>query len=100
MTTNEKWIDAIVAILATVPLIWLRAWVIVKLWSWFVVPLGVKPLTIGLAIGLCIVVALLKGIKRPGYEPSRSWPGMQASIYSLFVSLASWGTGAIYLHFV
>ena len=51
--------NVIVGLLSFVVLsIILRAWVLVVLWGWFLVPLGVFELSITTAIGISIIVGL------------------------------------------
>jgi len=40
-------------------LIFLKAWLVMALWSWFVAPLGVMPLTLGLAMGISVLSSVL-----------------------------------------
>lgn len=47
------------AFAVVVPLMGLRGWAIIKLWTWFVVPLGVAALPMASAIGISTLVSLL-----------------------------------------
>jgi hypothetical protein len=80
-------------LLAALPLFALyHAWVFRDLWSWFVVPLGVRPLTIWHAWGLIIVAGLLRGHAQKSpkdYDKSEFW-GMM-----LLGPLVAWLIGAL-----
>lgn len=47
-------------LLGPVAVIW-RGYVLSVLWAWFMVPLGMRPIGIALAIGLSLVASLLTG---------------------------------------
>lgn len=50
-------------ILAAIPLVFWSAFVLMTLWGWFVVPLGVQALNLPHAIGLALIVGWAKGIR-------------------------------------
>lgn len=71
----------------------LRGFVLVKLWHWFIVPLGVVELRIPTALGIAVIVSLLTtdyGVIR---EKREWWEDM---FYSTGLSLFAFGFGWIY----
>ena len=49
-------------------------WIIHLMWQWFVVPLGVSPISVTHAIGLGILVSLLtKDAPQPDDDPDRAF---------------------------
>ena len=61
-----------------------NAWLFVDMWQWFVVPLGMKPLTLWMAYGLLMVVA---------------WPlaGTMSRVQQTYDKVTSDGTKRSYL---
>ncbi len=49
----------IISIVLVVPTMLLNGWVLVKLWLWFIVPLGVLAITVPHGIGIASVVSYL-----------------------------------------
>jgi len=73
-------------------MILLRGFVLVDLWEWFIVPLGLIRIGFFHALGISILVALLTyegtdGSKKEWYEPL---------VKSLAITLFSWWFGYIY----
>lgn len=48
-----------VVVLLTFPLTLLKSWVFIKLWGWFVVPMGVQQIEFWHAFGLLVIVNLI-----------------------------------------
>jgi hypothetical protein len=82
--------------LLAVPSSLLRAFVLTKLWSWFVVPLGMKPIGLVEALGVSLVAWFLTYTYVPSDEENSA---IKALIWSIFMSLMAWGFGAIYAWF-
>lgn len=63
---SEKELNGLVALVALgllVPVMLLNAWALTLLWAWFVVPtFDVPALTIPVALGLSLIIALFKPI--------------------------------------
>jgi hypothetical protein len=55
----------VVAMVAGIASVILDGWVLTRLWYWFVVPLGVRPLGVAQAIGLAVIVRWLTGYETP-----------------------------------
>lgn len=55
---RAKWV-VIIVLLAVVPAIMLRGWILSILWGWFVVPFGLPQIGIAWAIGLATVVSAI-----------------------------------------
>lgn len=72
-----------------VPVAILRGWVLAKLWGWFVVPLGVVPITIPWGIGIALVMGMFQSRSYPKEE--KEWAGLGFAIISpLFALLVGW----------
>jgi hypothetical protein len=76
---------------------WLRAFVLLRYWAWFVVPLGLPTATIVQAIGVTLMIQLLS-IRRDNYESKRPmYERITAEFcWSITVSLCAWVTGAVW----
>jgi len=59
MTENEKTTDGLLALLLFVPAIAWGGFVVMKLWNWFVAPLGVTTLTLWWAVGLDVLASFV-----------------------------------------
>lgn len=53
-----KSLVVLIAVVMVIPLILLRGFVLSTMWSWFVCPLGIAPISFSLAVGLSLVVGL------------------------------------------
>lgn len=72
--TKTKTAALTVALL--LPAIAFRAFVITRLWLWFVTPFGVMPLTISHSLGLVLLVAVV----RPRHEKAEENPTLVAGV--------------------
>jgi len=74
-----------------------RALVMVDLWMWFVVPLGVVEVGMAHMYGITLVGTLVSGIS----SPSKSDDGeLETILMSVFISLCFWGVGGITHNFM
>ena len=76
---------------ASVPLAVLRAFVLLVLWGWFVVPLGAKPLSLPLAGGLGVIVTFCMDRYDPetrGSLKERYLYGVASTLVALLVGFA------------
>lgn len=84
-----------------VPTIALRAYVLVQLWLWFLVPFGIAPVGFMGAIGVSLLVnLLLANVQRMDWSvhaPTLGWfgNGIVSLLFSVAASLVSWGVGAL-----
>ncbi len=79
--------------LASVPLlIMLRAFVMVDMWLWFVVPLGVVEVGMAHMYGITIIGNLVAGASSSNSDSDDAWKGV---FISVFISLAFWGIAGI-----
>ena len=97
----------IVGPLALMTSIVLRAYVVVTLWAWFVVPLGVMGLTMAHAFGLELVVRLLTtnvgstvnelyhAWRVKEKKPKTPWRATSGAAFAIAMSLAALGMGWI-----
>ena len=74
----------------------LRAYVVVHLWRWFIVPLGLPHIGFWLAFGLLTLAGQLRGYRpRPG-AGRRAWVDIFGNILGGVVfTILGWTTGAI-----
>ena len=97
-----KAVGYLIAIGLHIPAAMLRGVVFSSLWLWFVVPLGVHPIGIAAAIGLSMTVNLVTNdpfVKRD--DELKGLSGAFARpIFSVLISLISWGIGAIVAAFL
>lgn len=80
MMSNEDKAGCVIALCALPVLIVARTWVLVKLWGWYLIPLGAPEITMPLAWGISITLGL--------FHPSNSFKpegddGLERSIYIL-----------------
>jgi hypothetical protein len=67
--TVGLWVLALPVVIAgTAGLLALSAFALHSFWGWFVVPLGVPPITMGHAAGLALIPALFKSSDGTGWE--------------------------------
>lgn len=79
-----------------VPLIILRGYVLVELWSWFIVPtFGLRPLTFAQALGVSLVVAFLTHEPPPSYKDHKTDPYITL-VRPYIIVLGCWGFGYLY----
>lgn len=64
-----------------------RAFVATKLWLWFVVPLGIKPISFWWAYGLIVLVMLMRESKASDYKPKPKIDQEEMQIANLGVSV-------------
>ena len=48
--------ENVINLILLVPAILVRGWVLLNLWGWFIVPLGVKDITIAHALGISLLI--------------------------------------------
>lgn len=83
--------------LLMIPIIYsIHGFVFVKLWNWFIVPLGVRGITIPLAVGLCLTFKMVLGFKRSKENPKYLEILSNTIVFDSFVLLC----GYIYSLFV
>ena len=95
--------DLLFAVLAFALLLPSAAWsgfVLTRLWVWFVVPLGVAPITVWQAAGLFAVATWMSGAHSDSSDNDKDKPAslafMTAAMKAVFVPLIIWGVCAIY----
>lgn len=100
MTNREKedvsWIwYALVVVGAPLTLL-LRAFVLCRLWAWFVVPLGVTSIGMAHAYGLTIIVGMLREYRSQSGDEKRDTPTvvLTSLLTGIFVPLLAWAIGA------
>ena len=81
---NSKFAAVLVTLFALVLSPILHGWVLTYLWRWFVVPLGVKELSIAWAIGISVVVSMLTKQWQP--EQKDKHPSLRSVVVELFLS--------------
>jgi len=59
MTEDEKMADGFLALVLFIPAVVWGGFVMMKLWNWFVAPLGVTTLTLWWAVGLDVLVSFV-----------------------------------------
>lgn len=69
-TKVESAIKLIVVVVTVMPILMLGGWVTVKLWDWFVVPLGVTPLSLWWAVGINILAGHVCKNAPDSYDPT------------------------------
>jgi len=86
-----------VALLLSLPVIVvvstvLNGWALRKLWGWFIVPLGVPPLTMVGAIGFAMVVYFLTYHSQPKRDEGEPWwhPLAKMLLRPLFAVASGW----------
>ena len=81
-------------IVVMLPLILLRAFVLVKLWSWFLVPLGIFEINYAYAIGISLIVSYLthqtEANKDENLDTKKYW--LSAIFQPLITLLIGWIT--------
>lgn len=82
--------SALVSALAGIGGLFLEGRVLMDLWRWFVVPLGVRSLTYWQALGCALVVSLL--VKQYGVERDTEKYGAEVFL----TVLAAWGLGWLF----
>jgi len=55
MNSNEKLLIGVIALLAVVPAILIRGWVLVKVWTWFLIDLGAPVINIPQGLGIALI---------------------------------------------
>lgn len=100
---DNKALFAFLSILAVLPLAAWKGWVLVQLWTWFMVPLGVPGMTIWHAAGLATLVgwmtdsaAYYANAHRDDDKRRPVEKFMFGLVVGVFVPLLSWGVGAVY----
>ena len=89
-------------IVAAIPLYFFSGWVLAKLWGWFVVPLGVVPITLAWAVGLSVLVGLFRPVPVSRRDPETPFGTYLLSILinSFLLTLIAWVIGGIALHYM
>lgn len=95
---SEKW--GCIALLVSVPIgTVLRGWVLLQLWGWFVVPLGVATISLPWALGLSLLMYSLtahadtNNIKDGQASGEILWKGAARLTVT---PLLAWGIGALW----
>jgi hypothetical protein len=98
---------ALVSVLVALPLAAWKGWVLVKLWAWFVLPLGAPMINMWHAAGLAMLLSWLADSsaaystamqKTNTHSPKmRFWV---MTLLGVFVPLLMWAYGAIYHSFM
>jgi hypothetical protein len=79
------------ALIMLIPLGLLRGWVISIMWGWFVVPLGILPLSIVHATGLGVLITMLVLQKTSNSSEENEIEGYVASVvYPIFFLGIGW----------
>lgn len=85
----EKRADALAAIVLLPVCMFAHAFVLSKLWLWFVAPLGVQVVGMAHACGLAVIVGMLSGSSRENDE----WTPLENVGVSLLRALLGLGLG-------
>lgn len=98
-----KFLGAIALILTMIAFIIFKGLVVADMWQWFLVPLGVKAITIAHAIGLSFLVGLMFTLGRVTVaDLDKDNAGLLPTFIrtlTYFIAVAiTWGCGAI-VHF-
>ena len=75
-----------------------RGYVIFKLWAWFLVPIGVHPITIPIALGISLIVSILTYQMPKEGEDSPEFG--KVFFFSLIYSAMALGLGWVYTLFM
>lgn len=91
-----------VVFLIGVPFAMLQAFVMLKLWAWFVVPLGVRMVSFWQVMGLLLIIGFIRmGLKSEGNDEEDVWGKIWRGLaVSTIWPLASWAFGTVYHHFM
>ena len=94
MSSKDTNLFSIFMALASVPLlVMLRAFVMVDLWLWFIVPLGVVKVGMAHMYGITLIGSLVVGASTNSSDDSDDvWKSV---FLSVFVSLVFWGIASI-----
>lgn len=91
---NKPSLTGCLATLAALPLlVTLRGYVLRDMWRWFVVPLGVPPISVLGAIGLSMMITLLtyQRVPDPDAQDPKGWA--HKIILAVLSNLSTWGIG-------
>lgn len=81
-----------------VPAVLWRAWVLMKLWAWFVVPaFGVAPLHLVYAFGLCIIANSFRAMPQPEKDPCSAFFAMGFAFVGPFITLGLGWIGSLFV---
>ena len=83
------------AALALVPLALWYGFVLSILWSWFVVPLGLHAITVPHAIGLTLIVSLMRPYRKPDDSKAGSNKFVEDFAAACLPSLLALGIGYV-----
>lgn len=73
MSAKSKTSTIVAALIMVVPMVVLRAYVIARLWAWFMVPLGVAEIGLAQAAGLVLLVSMIRNRPANAAEPDPEW---------------------------
>jgi hypothetical protein len=93
MSDSEPDFQRLSLILLTTPFTWaFRAFIMIDLWLWFIVPLGVAEVGMAHMYGITLVGNLVSGLMTSSSEDK---PVLEIVFTSVFISLCFWGIAAI-----
>lgn len=93
MSSKEEDLFSILMALAMMPLlIMFRAFVMVDLWLWFVVPLGVAKVGMAHMYGITLIGNMVAGASTSTSDSDNVWKSV---FMSVFLSLVFWGIAGI-----
>jgi hypothetical protein len=92
---------AVISLLLVFPLAAWKGWVLVRIWAWFVVPLGVPALTVWHAAGLSLLVGWLADssayfANTSEDKRSRAEKFVTSVTLSVLTPLLTWGMAAVF----
>jgi hypothetical protein len=93
---TEKGLIAIFALALLFPVALLRGVVLKDLWSWFIVPLGVKQIGMAEALGLSLILGYCTYTYVDNDEEHAA---LAMVVRATIITLSAWGFGALYAHF-
>lgn len=95
--TNKDGMVVLAVVLLNVLSSIILAFVLTKLWGWFVVPLGMKPIGMVEALGVSLVATFLTYTYVSNDEEHSA---LNTQLWSILMSLLAWGFGTIYAWFL
>jgi len=86
---EDKGWRAFVCLLLIAPLVYFDGYVVARLWQWHAVPFGLPPVSIGHAVGLSMIVNVIR--YRPTAPKDPDCDGLSAALNTAFVlALSLW----------
>ena len=102
---RKLFVGILLFLLLDIPLVIFRGFVLSQLWLWFLVPVGVSPISVVNAIGISIVIGFFTYgfAKDPDLtDKTKEWweRAIFVMLYSTFATCLSWGIGWVVHNFM